>query len=219
MDPPAGPAPWNLRIIVVGPTTPVERNHTPTTTSRWLQGLCRNDAGVVQELYDLHFPGVRHFVLQNRGTANDAQDVFQEAMTVLWLNAREGRVTASEDNDLGGYLFRVARNKWLDTVRSAAHRNGQQAMDSELVAGTVADTAESEVEDRIAGLRAIYARLDERCRLVLDRFYYQQQDLAAIATELGVDEGSIRTIKYRCMMKLRGMRDRISEVDGRRSEP
>lgn len=204
---------------MVAPIASVEGRIDTTTQSRWLEGLRRNDAAVVQELYDLHFPTVRQFIIQNSGTANDAQDVFQEAMTVLWLNAREGRVTASEDNDLGGYLFRVARNKWLDTVRSAAHRNGQQAMDSELVADTVADSAASEVEDRIAGLRAIYTRLDERCRLVLDRFYYQQQDLATIATELGVDEGSIRTIKYRCMMKLRGMRDRISEVEGRRSEP
>ena len=162
---------------------------------------------------------MRHFVLQNSGTLSDAKDVFQEAMTVLWLNAREGRVSAGEGNDLGGYLFRVARNKWLDTVRSAAHRNGQQAMDSEQVAATIADTNDREIEDRIAGLRSIYARLDERCRLVLDRFYFEERDLAAIASELGVDEGSIRTIKYRCMMKLRRMGGQVAEREARNERP
>jgi len=204
---------------VTGPTHLVDRNLTSATTSRWLEGLCRSDAAVVQELYDLHFPGVRHFVLQNSGTLSDAKDVFQEAMTVLWLNAREGRVSAGEGNDLGGYLFRVARNKWLDTVRSAAHRNGQQAMDSEQVAATIADTHDREIEDRIAGLRSIYARLDERCRLVLDRFYFEERDLAAIASELGVDEGSIRTIKYRCMMKLRRMGGQVAEREARNERP
>lgn len=204
---------------MVVPRTSVEGKTDTATSSRWLDGLRRNDALVVQELYDLHFPSVRQFVLQNSGSVSDAQDMFQEAMTVLWLNAREGRVTASEDNDLGGYLFRVARNKWLDQVRSAAHRNNQQAMDSERLAGSLADPHDGEVEDRLAGLRAIYTRLDERCRRVLDRFYYDRQDLGTIATELGVDEASIRTIKYRCMMKLRGMRDRITEVEGRRPEP
>ena len=58
-------------------------------------------------------------------------------------------------------------------------------------------------------LREVYAKLDDKCRTVLDRFYFERKDLAAIADEMGVEEESIRTIKYRCMMKLRAVRNVI----------
>ena len=38
-------------------------------------------------------------------------------------------------------------------------------------------------------------------------------DLATIAAGMGVEEESIRTIKYRCMMKLRAFRRTISGED------
>ena len=70
-----------------------------------------------------------------------------------------------------------------------------------------------ETEGRLQRLRSIYAALDERCRAVLDRFYYERQDMATIAASLGVEEESVRTMKYRCMMKLRAQRRVIDGVD------
>jgi len=70
-----------------------------------------------------------------------------------------------------------------------------------------------DIEDRIVRLRGVYEKLDDKCRTVLDRFYYERKDLATIATEMGVEEESIRTIKYRCMMKLRAFRRTIAGED------
>lgn len=50
---------------------------------------------------------------------SDAQDVFQEAIVVLWVD-EAGPVLAGRKAGPGGFLFRVAKNKWLDVVRSAA---------------------------------------------------------------------------------------------------
>lgn len=167
---------------------------------------------MLQALYDRHFPAVSGYVVRNSGTVRDAQDVFQEAMTVLWLNAREGRVRVDGPEDLGAYLFRVAKNKWLDVLRSTDHRNMRVAMESDdLVQMPAEVNMDRTVEDRIAGLRSMYGRLDERCRTVLDQFYFERKDLTIIAEGLGVDVGSIRTIKYRCMMKLRGMKEAAVE--------
>jgi RNA polymerase sigma factor (sigma-70 family) len=70
-----------------------------------------------------------------------------------------------------------------------------------------------ELEDRILRLREVYAKLDDKCRQVLDQFYFERKDLASIAASMGVEEESIRTIKYRCMMKLRAFRQAISGED------
>ncbi len=175
----------------------------------WWTGLRRNDPGTVRALYKAHFPAVRQYVVQNSGTGSDAQDVFQEAMAVLWLKVKEGLI--QPDGDPGGFLFRVAKNKWLDQLRSAARKH-MRVVHDDRVLGQV-EEADDGVEERLARLRSVYGALDEKCRTVLDRFYFERKDLAAIASELGVNEESIRTIKYRCMMKLRAFRKAISGDD------
>jgi len=154
---------------------------------------------------------VRQYVQKNSGTAADAQDVFQESVMVLWLTVKEGRFKAGQDGEAGGFLFRVAKNKWLDTVRSAAHRN-MKIVHEDRTSEVRADVPD-DIEDRIVRLRGVYEKLDDKCRTVLDRFYYERKDLATIATEMGVEEESIRTIKYRCMMKLRALRRTIAGED------
>ena len=70
--------------------------------------------------------------------------------------------------------------------------------------------APDDIEERITRLRGVYEKLDDKCRTILDQYYYERKDLATIAAGMGVEEDSIRTIKYRCMMKLRAFRTAIS---------
>lgn len=202
----------HLRIIVPRCSPDVDRQGPAYRTIApfdWMDGLRRNDPAVVRRLYKEHFPVIRRHVLQNNGTADDAQDIFQEAMAVLWLKAKENALQAASDP--GAFLFRVARNKWLDQLRSATHRR-MRVVPVEHMPETVADEGNA-VEDRLARLREVYARMDDKCRDVLGRFYFERQDLATVAAAMGVEEDSIRTIKYRCMMKLRAFRAHIDGGD------
>lgn len=211
--------PWPLspfrRIIVdhclAGRASlPVEVAPTDITLPPlWLSGLRRNDPGTVRGLYSKHFPAVRQYVLRNSGTTTDAQDIFQEAITVLWLSVKEGRLVP--DADPGGFLYQVAKNKWLDVVRSAAHKHMKVVHSEEALHH--GNEPPDDIEERIARLRGVYEKLDDKCRAVLDQFYFERKDLAAIASTMGVEEESIRTIKYRCMMKLRAFRKAISGED------
>lgn len=179
----------------------------PTPRPAWAEALKRNDPRVARELYAAHWPAVRQFVLGNSGTLPDAQDMFQEAFLVLWMQVKEGRFTAGDGEGPGGFLFQVAKHKWLDVVRSAARKHMQVVHNERLQVAP--ETAADGTEARLERLRAVYATLDEKCRKVLDRFYHGREDLATIATAMGVEEESIRTIKYRCMMKLRAHRRTI----------
>ena len=187
----------------------VEATADIAASPAWVTGLRRNDAATVRALYQKHFPAIKQCVLQNNGTASDAQDVFQEAVTVLWMSVKEGRLVP--DADPGGFLYRVAKNKWLDVVRSAAHKHMKVVHDDRALDHRI--DAPDDIEERIVRLRGVYDTLDDKCRMVLDQFYFERKDLATIAAGMGVEEESIRTIKYRCMMKLRGFRKAISGED------
>ncbi len=189
------------------PVEPVTRPNS-TNDPVWVTGLHRNDPAVIRALYTEHFPSVKQYVLQNSGTGSDAQDVFQEAMTVLWLTVKDGRFHTGTGTDPGGFLFRVAKNKWLDVVRSAAHKHMKVVHDDRRLEGS-ADVPD-DIEERVVRLRGVYDKLDDKCRTILDQFYFERKDLATIAATMGVEEESIRTIKYRCMMKLRAFRRTIA---------
>lgn len=172
----------------------------------WAEKLGRNDPTVVRMLYKQHFPAVKQYVLQNSGTTNDAEDMFQEALTILWLKVKEGSLLPNSEP--GAFLFQVAKNKWLDVVRSAAHKH-MRILHDERQPDVYSEMAD-DTEEKLARLREVYARLDDKCRQVLDQFYFERKDLATIASAMGVEEESIRTIKYRCMMKLRAARKTIA---------
>ncbi|MCB9183343.1 MAG: sigma-70 family RNA polymerase sigma factor [Flavobacteriales bacterium] len=184
---------------------PVERQTHIATEPAWFQGLRRNDAVTLRALYKESYPAVKRYVLQNSGTASDAEDVFQEAVAVLWLSAKEGRINPAADP--GGFLYQVAKNKWLDVLRSAANRHMKVVHDQRELDQRVDE--HDDIDERLARLRGVYDKLDDRCRAVLDQFYFERKDLATIAAAMGVEEESIRTIKYRCMMKLRAFRRSI----------
>ncbi len=175
----------------------------------WAHGLLRNDPAAAKELYHAHFPAVKTYVLKNSGTLEDARDVFQEAFLVLWLKVKQND-HGPLGTDPGGFLYQVAKNKWLDVLRSAARRHMHVVQDGNLAAQPMAAVQEqAELEDQLVALRLLYDQLDAKCKRVLHLFYFVRQDLASIAVELRVDVESIRTIKYRCMMKLRAARNSI----------
>ena len=175
----------------------------------WVVGLHRNDPATIRALYAKHFQAIERYVLQNSGTGNDAQDMFQEAMTVLWMSVKEGRFVP--DAEPGGFLYRVAKNKWLDVVRSAAHKHMKVVHDDRALDHRI--DAPDDIEERIVRLRGVYDTLDDKCRTVLDQVYFGRKDRATSAAGMGVEEESIRTIKYRGMMKLRAVRKAISGED------
>ncbi|NNC82993.1 MAG: sigma-70 family RNA polymerase sigma factor [Flavobacteriales bacterium] len=173
-----------------------------------IQGFVQNDPDTLKQFYASHFPQVRNYILSNSGSAEDAQDMFQEAMLATWLNLKQGRFNPEDEENLGAYVFRIAKFKWLDRLRSVqfkkVHRMNPEVKDN------IADDSEiQESSDRVDHLRLVYATLDSKCKRILDMFYYDKKDLASIAAELGHDVGSIRTMKYRCMMKLRENKDKL----------
>jgi RNA polymerase sigma factor (sigma-70 family) len=179
-----------------------ERNKQAESEEELLKGIKVNDPKVLEQFYARQFPAVRSFVTKNSGNSDDAQDIFQEAMVASWLNVKEGRFKPSVNGSVGAYVYRIAKNKWLDKLRSAEYRNVNHAMSE--VSDRIAEVSEEEkTNERIEYLRSIYSQLDDKCRTVLDMFYYEKKNLESIANELDYDIGSIRTIKYRCMMKLR----------------
>lgn len=176
-----------------------------TQSEQIIEQFIRNDEKVLEKTYQHNFKLVRSYVLKNSGTDADAKDIFQEAMLVAWLNLKEGTFVVKNEFSLSAYIYKISKYKWLDRLKSKPVKSTVRMGETEFEDMDQEQMEYAETEEKLKYLNGLYAKLDGKCKEVLNQFYYEKRRLEEIADDLSYDLGSVRTIKYRCMQKLRKM--------------
>ena len=172
---------------------------SPTDLAAALRAaLLADRAATLTRLYARAFPMVERLVRRQGGAPQDAQDVFQDALLVLYEKAVAGTLTLTAAPST--YLVAVSRNLW----RQEQQRRRQLPQDELLPAQAEAlpdkPVAPSAAETVLEQL----ARLGERCQSMLLAFYYHRQPLQQIAADHRY--GSVRSAtvqKFKCLERLR----------------
>lgn len=167
-----------------------------------LQGLARNDKKAVETIYKENFGTVQSLIINNNGTSDDAKDIFQEAMIVLYEKARSG---SFELNCLiKTYVYSVSRRLWLKRLQQANRYNGELsgAEAAVPVEEDISEHARRDAEFEMMG-KAIMS-LGEPCKSLLEAFYLQKQNMQEIAASFGYTNAeNAKTQKYKCLMRLK----------------
>lgn len=82
----------------------------------YLEGLRTGDEKIIKAIYTSMFPKVRHFVLKNEGTHQDADEVFQNALYQLSIRLKVSNIEIKSSFD--AYLFTVCKNLWRKELNS-----------------------------------------------------------------------------------------------------
>ena len=160
-----------------------------------------NNEDVLKCLYEDNYFKVEKYVLTNSGTIEEAKDIYQEAFITLWRNIQMEKFYPESEHSLNAYLYRIAKNKWLDHLRSCHYRKTVPLM-------AAADKREEEEipeEDVqfIIEVKKHFQQLGENCQELLIRFYYKKESMRTISKQFDWTEASTRNNKYRCLQKLR----------------
>ena len=143
-------------------------------------------------LYDV-LPSAKKYICTNSGTADDAKDVFQDALVILYKNVQSENFILSVP--LKTYLLGVIKNLWLQELR----RRNKMPVTAEQI--DMAD-AVFEEEKGFDLAKAAFNLLGERCRQLLILFYFQKKTYRQLASFLGFgDEKTAKNQKYRCLQK------------------
>ena len=81
-----------------------------------VQGLKNNNQRAINEVYKRYFKTIKQFIVMNHGDEEDAKDIFQEAMMIVFENCRNN--TLELKCSLKTYLYSIARNQWYKKSRS-----------------------------------------------------------------------------------------------------
>lgn len=179
-------------------------NTLQRTDNQLTTAFKNNDQKVMQMVYQNIFPKFRSHALKNSGNEAQAKDVFQEAFIACWRNIKENRF--SEDGNVEGYLFTIARNKWTDYLRSPDFRKIvilNPSANLSIVTEEDPDTEEANRERQRTLLQQALDNLGINCKTLLQLFYYERKSMDLISKELNITPASARNQKYRCMEKLR----------------
>ncbi len=139
-------------------------------------------------------PAARLFAIRHAGGA-DGEDLAQEAITLLLLAIREGRV--ANQAAAGGFLLSTCRNL------AQAHWRKSQRRDAllEREVAAVAGVSEPIVIER-RRLWGCLNQLGSRARDVILRSYLLDETASEIADGTGLSEANIRVIRHRSLTAL-----------------
>lgn len=167
-----------------------------------LQGLAENKKQAIESIYRQNYAVIQAFILNNSGSQDDARDIFQEAMIVLFEKARSGSFELS--CQLKTYIYSVCRRLWLKKLNQMNRYSGNLENVEETV--PVEDEVEL-VEKRNTDfilMENAMNKIGEPCKSLLEAYYIQKKHMQEIASDFGyTNADNAKTQKYKCLVRLK----------------
>lgn len=138
-----------------------------------LEGLANNDRKAIETIYTLQFGTIQSLILNNNGSSDDARDIFQEAMIILYEKAKSGSFELQ--CQLKTYMYSVCRRLWLKRLQQLQkfvpeinHLQETVPVEEEL------EVHEIRNKEYIMMEKALQS-LGEPCRSLLETYYLQKK--------------------------------------------
>lgn len=169
--------------------------------SKVLDALRNGDEDALAELFFRNRSAITALVVRNRGDEDDAEDVLQEALVVLWERVRDGSFEYRAK--LSTFLYAIAKNIWF---RRLARQRREVEMPEEYDAAdadAVLPSEELEENERILAVQQSMERIGQPCRELLLLFYWEENSMDEIAKKLGfANADTVKSKKYQCKKAL-----------------
>ena len=166
-----------------------------------LQGLARSDRQAIEIIYKENFGLIQSLVVKNNGTADDAKDLFQEAMVILYEKVCAGNFELQVL--LKTYLYAVCRRLWL---KKLGQQNRFVIVDNHENQIEVEDdlSTQQQKADELVMMEKALNGLGEPCKSLLQAFYLKKRSMHEIAQDFGyTNPENAKNQKYKCLMRLK----------------
>ena len=168
-----------------------------------LQGLKEKRTDCIRQLYREFFPLTKSIVEKNSGSYQDAEDVFQDAVIVLFQKIHAGPLVLN--CSLKTFFFSICKNIWKQRLDRKWRLLYQDDLVNELPAdydGVQIEVDEEKLE-KIRLFQVHFASLPKDCQKIL-KLFLMKVSLKEIAHQMGFkDAAYAKTRKYLCKNMLR----------------
>ncbi len=154
----------------------------------------RGDETALDFLYKKNFKMMLKMILKNNGSEEEAKDIYQEALIVLWQKviADDNFVLTSK---ISTYLYSICQNLW----RKELERKKRHTFDQP----ERAEVPDQDTGERSEIIQKCLQELGETCRKILTYYYFDKLSMVDIAEKLGfANADTAKTKKYKCKKEL-----------------
>ena len=167
-----------------------------------LKGLAGSDKECIETIYRINYTMIQTFVLHNNGSVDDARDIFQEAMVVLYEKSRD--TTFSLNCQLKTYVYSICRRLWLKRLQQLSKFSTQVESLEETVFVEEEIEEHEKVNNDFILMENSMNKMGEPCKSLLDAYYLQKKNMQEIALEFGyTNADNAKTQKYKCLLRLK----------------
>jgi RNA polymerase sigma factor (sigma-70 family) len=164
--------------------------------------LAKNDRQAIESIYRENFAMVQSLIINNNGSSDDAKDIFQEAVVVLYEKSKFGSFELN--CQVKTFLYSVARRLWLKRLQQMKRFSTQVDGLAEVV------PIEEEVEHHeqrnvdFQHMEKAMGSLGEPCKSLLEAYYINNKSMTEIAGNFGyTNADNAKNQKYKCLMRLK----------------
>jgi RNA polymerase sigma factor (sigma-70 family) len=153
-------------------------------------------------LYRSHYEFLGRYIVNNNGSWDDAQDIFQEVMVAFMNLVKSGKFRG--EASIKTFLYSLNRNIWLNELKKRG-RTQVREMNYQKASDKMEQGMNSALEAREAneGLMKLMDELGETCKKILVLYYYENQSMKEMLTSLNYEnEQVVRNKKYKCLKRL-----------------
>jgi RNA polymerase sigma factor (sigma-70 family) len=159
----------------------------------------------IKTIYRDHFDSLSWFVVNNSGSRQDAEDVFQEVVLNFIELVQKDKFRG--ESTVKTFLFSLNKHIWLNELK----RKGR-AEARELKYERGREEKEADVSDAIVDRESkqkvmeVVEQLGDTCKKILILFYYENRSMKEILDTLEYEnEQVVRNKKYKCLKQLEKM--------------
>ena len=167
----------------------------------YIEGLANNNSAVIQSIYKKFVPKVVSYIRNNSGDQDQAQDVVQEVLILLFNQAKAKKLQLTCPFD--AYFFLLCKRKWLNELKKSANKGVTLQEDfTSTTESTQVMLAETELFDKKQQLfDLMFQKLGDKCKEVL-QLSFSLQSMEEVAKKLNVTYGYVRKKKSLCTGQL-----------------
>lgn len=169
-----------------------------------ISSLAIGESKAINYIYKHFYPTIEKMVFKMNGSTDDAYDVFQDSMTILYEKAKTNNLHLT--CQLSTYLTAIAKHMWLKKLSKRKQQSFSVLYDNMDEDVAVDDDLSKffEFEQHANKLTQSLTQLGEPCKSLIESFYMHDksmQDIVEIYQYTNTDNA--KTQKYKCLNRLR----------------
>lgn len=178
---------------------PFDYKNNILDNEEYIKGLLNNNHQILQAIYKNYAHRVQHHIVKNGGTVDDAKDVFQDALMIIYKNAQKDDFKLT--SKFYTYLFGVCRFVFDRKMK----KNRSKSMTNHDFDGYIYEKDLEKdllMQEKVSFFQEKFCKLDNSCQKILELFF-AKVSMEDIAIKLKLKNAhTTRNRKYRCQKKL-----------------